>query len=499
MALKLRRGTDLQRQTITPQEGELLYTTDTKKLYVGDGSFAGGQQVAPVYSNDLIENSSALYFTKERAQDSAAALFLGSTGADNAIAVGTDNTVHTNISFVYNDSTGRLAATVPYYGTITSGQSNALAFYSATGTTISGSTKLSFDNTSNTLSADNSVIEISASNTGRSQILLTTSAAGSIGNNISFARSRGTTVTPTSVQSLDTYGSLVFNAHDGTNYLTGASLYAYNPAGFPISTGVIPTAVNLNLTDSAGVNTTRFRVLPDGRTILGPFAATEPGTGLLHIYSSVAATSFTTSNIVARGYFDSGNQQARFVRGRGTFANATAVQNGDEIYQINFYGYDGANSLKTASMVAKIDGPVTTGKVPGSLTFSTTNATTGAFNAWTKLDSNGILSHTGGFSHGGVRYISPNYATIVTSSTVSLSTSTSNNILLVGNSGLTVTLNMPATPADGQITEFIVHSNATTLALGTGTVLPTFAGSAAIGVTFRYVYRTSNTTWYKLG
>ena len=45
MALKLRRGTDLQRLTITPQEGELLYTTDTKKLYVGDGSFAGGRQL----------------------------------------------------------------------------------------------------------------------------------------------------------------------------------------------------------------------------------------------------------------------------------------------------------------------------------------------------------------------------------------------------------------------------------------------------------------------
>lgn len=42
MALRLRRGTDAERQTITPLEGELIYTTDTKKLYVGDGSTAGG-------------------------------------------------------------------------------------------------------------------------------------------------------------------------------------------------------------------------------------------------------------------------------------------------------------------------------------------------------------------------------------------------------------------------------------------------------------------------
>lgn len=45
MALKLRRGTDAQRLLITPAEGELIYTTDTKLLYVGDGSTAGGVAV----------------------------------------------------------------------------------------------------------------------------------------------------------------------------------------------------------------------------------------------------------------------------------------------------------------------------------------------------------------------------------------------------------------------------------------------------------------------
>jgi hypothetical protein len=42
MALRLRRGTDTERQLITPVEGELIYTTDTKLLYVGDGSTLGG-------------------------------------------------------------------------------------------------------------------------------------------------------------------------------------------------------------------------------------------------------------------------------------------------------------------------------------------------------------------------------------------------------------------------------------------------------------------------
>lgn len=42
MALKFRRGTDSGRSAITPAEGEPIFTTDTKKLYVGDGTTAGG-------------------------------------------------------------------------------------------------------------------------------------------------------------------------------------------------------------------------------------------------------------------------------------------------------------------------------------------------------------------------------------------------------------------------------------------------------------------------
>ena len=45
MALRLRRGTDSERALITPADGELIYTTDTKRLYIGDGTQAGGNPV----------------------------------------------------------------------------------------------------------------------------------------------------------------------------------------------------------------------------------------------------------------------------------------------------------------------------------------------------------------------------------------------------------------------------------------------------------------------
>ena len=45
MALKLRRGTNAGRTAITPAEGEPIFTTDTKQLYIGDGTTAGGVAV----------------------------------------------------------------------------------------------------------------------------------------------------------------------------------------------------------------------------------------------------------------------------------------------------------------------------------------------------------------------------------------------------------------------------------------------------------------------
>jgi hypothetical protein len=45
MALKLRRGTDSERTSIVFGEGEPVYVTDTRELYIGDGSTSGGNRV----------------------------------------------------------------------------------------------------------------------------------------------------------------------------------------------------------------------------------------------------------------------------------------------------------------------------------------------------------------------------------------------------------------------------------------------------------------------
>jgi hypothetical protein len=62
--LKLRRGTNAERLTITPLDGEPVYTTDTKQLFMGDGVTVGGNPItssgSPVYTEVLGNVTSSL-------------------------------------------------------------------------------------------------------------------------------------------------------------------------------------------------------------------------------------------------------------------------------------------------------------------------------------------------------------------------------------------------------------------------------------------------------
>jgi len=72
MAFRLRRGTAAELNNITPAEGELIYTTDTKKLFVGDGVTRGGITTAAGYTG-----SAGVGYTGSAAGDGSS-LFNGS-------------------------------------------------------------------------------------------------------------------------------------------------------------------------------------------------------------------------------------------------------------------------------------------------------------------------------------------------------------------------------------------------------------------------------------
>ncbi len=55
--IQINRGLEADRSSITPSSGELIYTTDEKKLYIGDGSTAGGIAVIKQRFNEVFTAS----------------------------------------------------------------------------------------------------------------------------------------------------------------------------------------------------------------------------------------------------------------------------------------------------------------------------------------------------------------------------------------------------------------------------------------------------------
>ena len=84
MALQIRRGTDAQRQTIRFNSGELVYTTDYKDLFVGDGSTNGGVRIAPIKTINGLEGDlaqGALTLTTDQIDEGSTNLYYSSQQA----------------------------------------------------------------------------------------------------------------------------------------------------------------------------------------------------------------------------------------------------------------------------------------------------------------------------------------------------------------------------------------------------------------------------------
>lgn len=57
LQVQLRRGTESQNTSFTGRAGELIYTTDTKKLFVHDGTTAGGTEIGSLGSLATVATS----------------------------------------------------------------------------------------------------------------------------------------------------------------------------------------------------------------------------------------------------------------------------------------------------------------------------------------------------------------------------------------------------------------------------------------------------------
>jgi len=117
MALQIRKGLDSQRQPIAFKSGELVFTTDNKDLFVGDGTTAGGIRIAPIKSiNGLIGSAAtgALTLNSDAITEGATNKYYSSTQAriDAGAALVAGNVGNTGISFAYNVGANSITAVV---------------------------------------------------------------------------------------------------------------------------------------------------------------------------------------------------------------------------------------------------------------------------------------------------------------------------------------------------------------------------------------------------
>lgn len=99
--------------------------------------------------------------------------------------------------------------------------------------------------------------------------------------------------------------------------------------------------------------------------------------------------SFGTSIQAGKSTDDGGvNCNISALKSRGTSLNPTAVQNGDQLGAYTFGGHDGSVYKTSSYLHGKVDGPVSAGIVPGSLSILTTDST-GATVERLRADSSG--------------------------------------------------------------------------------------------------------------
>jgi hypothetical protein len=106
--------------------------------------------------------------------------------------------------------------------------------------------------------------------------------------------------------------------------------------------------------------------LQSGKTFLGDLEAKGNfAFGKGAAYGAMSGYSYSDTNW--QGVF------SLYRRSRGTQSTATAVQSGDTVGSFDFTGYDGAAFRRNAQMLVDVDGAVSSGTVPGKITFNVTS------------------------------------------------------------------------------------------------------------------------------
>jgi len=102
-----------------------------------------------------------------------------------------------------------------------------------------------------------------------------------------------------------------------------------------------------------------------------------------------------------------------------------------------------------------------------------------------------------------VRITEHTVTSVSTTQSLSIGNESTINVLIIENAGLSLTLQFPTSPLQGQIVHFTTFTNTVNLivgnATGTGEIKPTYGGAATEGFKVSYVYHEEKDTWYLIG
>ena len=379
MALQIRRGTDTQRQALsgvnTPIAGELLYSTDNKKLHIGDGTTAGGTSIG-YFGSVAVSGQSTIK----------------STGANEALTI----VAGANISLLTDANTGTLTiAAAPQELT-------------------NGSLRL-FQNNITSLNS-NEDINIDPAGTGKVNVVgnltattLTGTLTGNVTGNVtgnSGSVTNGIYITDTGTVTNTMLAGSIANAK-----LVNSSLTIGSTA---ISLGTTSSSINgLTSLTSTTINSTNFNVtgtfsnqrIKINENVITGLTSNEDiiidpsGTGKLQIYSTITAGGLDIFPSAPGGSNSNGIQVITLdptilpiriaqiyntavpaflgglvmARARGTPTVLANLQNGDIIHNQVFAAYTGTGSNggfdDVCYISAYVDSTPVNGEAAGRLEF----------------------------------------------------------------------------------------------------------------------------------
>jgi hypothetical protein len=349
MPLQIRRGLEAERTQITPTnglvEGELLYVTDQKKLYIGSGSVGEHQGVV------------ITGYTNNDAKDAAAEIF-----ADGE---------HTGITFTYDSGTKALSAVVDV-------------------SAISG--PLVADALQGSVFADDSSLLVDAIDkrffgnlTGNVTGNVLGNLAGNVIGNVTGNISGDVTGNLSGNVTGDVIGSVF--ADDSTMLVDGTN-------------GLIVGDISARLGGS--LDTNNFPIISS----IGNITLTPDTGGRVNIigdmYSELVYIRSLPEKLYSMAITHHSNDVAgSFVlvqRSRGTDLVPLASLAGDQIGLTSYRGYTGTQYISSAVISAVVDptGVVSSTAAPGKLTFSTAGDD-GSLRDRLTIDKNGTIVNYGQF------------------------------------------------------------------------------------------------------